>query len=133
MVETLSDYRKKLLNNKSAFSNVLRMLQPLQLLEARLINQSLADQIPHYFNEVRYDCGEEFKHDGTFLAQVTRPKILKIEEIDGTENHLQQIDMLTKEFINTVEYLKLSFMGNEFVTDLGLELAKGYAQLFVDR
>ena len=41
--------------------------------------------------------------------------------------------MLTKEFINTVEYLKLSFMGNDFATDLGPELAKGYAQLFVDR
>jgi hypothetical protein len=58
---------------------------------------------------------------------------LKIEEIDGTENHLQQIDMLTKEFINTVEYLKLSFMEIDSVTDLEPELGKGYAQLFVDR
>ncbi len=95
MVETVSNYRTKLLNNKSAFSNVLRMQNPLDLLEMRLINVSLADHIPQYFNEVRYECGDEFNLGGSFQSKVTHPKVLRIENIDGSKNHATQIDMLT--------------------------------------
>lgn len=46
MVESIVSYTTKLLNNKSAFSNVLNKLKPKDLLGLRLVSHQFAEQVP---------------------------------------------------------------------------------------
>jgi len=56
MVESIVSYTTKLLNNKSAFSNVLNKLKPKDLLGLRLVSHQFAEQVPQQFNEISFQC-----------------------------------------------------------------------------
>jgi len=46
MVESIASFSNRLLNNKSAFSNVLNKLHPINLLELRTVCSQMAEQVP---------------------------------------------------------------------------------------
>ncbi len=129
MVDSSKAARKKLLQSQ-AFKETLECMEMSELLELRFVNKRIGQEIiPRTFKKLRYACPDEDEDKKEFYKILSNVQRLEIENINGTEDHLQGIKAMAEKFGSKVTYLFLTFDGEQMDKP---DIAQQYIDVFAE-
>ncbi len=110
MVESVTPQQR--LYKNSSMQKVLECHEISELLDLRLVSKRFGNElIPKVFKHYKYSCPDDDEQDNKFYKVLQNVNKLEIENISGSETHLEPIDEMAERFGSRVHYLFLSFDG----------------------